>query len=135
MEFVFIKQDYYWSKLAYEEHGFESFSLDQWNQIKIRILHEDETVEAAWVYVSEENKKIYDAGEVTNYIIPCVLRNYSHNFPIGAYIPLKLDGSSRPTAKLKGWIGGCYCHKEEEDRIRQMIYNRGLEDGKCRPTG
>lgn len=120
MEFVF-----YAGHNCHQAVRFEPFELDYWNLIKIRILHGGGPTEAAWVYVSKENKELYDRGEHSS-VIPCVLRNGSKNFPLGAYIPLILDGTSRPTAYISSCMGGSYHHPDEQARVLREIYRRGI---------
>ncbi len=109
--------------------NFESFELDSWNLIKIQIPHSDGNIEPAWVYVSTVSKMFYDKKKSVE-IVPCVLRNSSRYFPLGAYIPLELDGTQRPMAKMKYWVGGCYFHPDEQQRLLKDIYNRGKRDAK-----
>lgn len=59
--------------------------------------------EGIWACISDEDKKRYDAEEITSdHQIVVLTRNTSlFGVPWGAYIPVKLNGNMRPSCNLK----------------------------------
>lgn len=59
--------------------------------------------EGIWACISDEDKKRYDAEEITSdHQIVVLTRNTSlFGVPWGAYIPVKLNGHMRPSCNLK----------------------------------
>lgn len=68
------------------------------NLIKVRLVHEDGMGEGIWAWVSDEDKKDYDADVYDlHYNRVAVLANSSLiGAPWGCYIPYRLKGKERP---------------------------------------
>lgn len=68
------------------------------NLIKIRLVHDDGMGEGIWAWISDEDKKDYDASKCDgDYMRVAVLANHSLiGAPWGSYVPYVLCGDSRP---------------------------------------
>ncbi len=68
------------------------------NLIKIRLVHEDGMGEGIWAWISDEDKKDYDADVYDpDYSRVAVLANTSLiGAPWGSYVPYRLNGDERP---------------------------------------
>jgi hypothetical protein len=84
MEFIFKPPNHAHQERLWEE-DFDSFSLDYWNQIKIRIPHEDGKVEAAKKNSVTENNP-YDPN-FSSRMVPIYFTEYEvSTIPIGMII-------------------------------------------------
>lgn len=89
-----------------EKNKFSHIEPKQCNLIKVNLqLPADDghvESEGIWACLSDEDKKRHDADETTNkHEIFALTRNASlFGVPWGAYIPIKLNGSERPSCNL-----------------------------------
>lgn len=99
------------------ELEFSEFELNDKNLRKININYDGKDGEGLWAYFSDVDVKRYDNNERTStYSIVVVLANapvmfYPNNF-WGAFVPIKLEGSTRATLNVADLDGTPLFHSK-----------------------
>lgn len=106
--------------------NFEEFPINEKNLRKINIVWDGADSEGVWAAFSDEGVKQYDADvNSPSYTGVCILQNNAlHFFPRaswGLYVPVRFNGSTRPTLDLAHMAGDMIFCKERKDAEAKQV--------------